>query len=80
MIIRRKLFTRQETKAIGEIYGALRNGNIGRGLSAKKFVKARHVSNETIDALTGWIRNDSELCKEFGGHQRYWPPRNCQGL
>lgn len=34
-----------------EMYQALKKGNIGRGLSAKKFVKARHVSNETIDAL-----------------------------
>lgn len=53
MIIKRKLYTRQETKAMKEMYQALKKGNIGRGLSAKKFVKARHVSNETIDALTG---------------------------
>ena len=53
MIIKRKYFTRQETKAMKEIYQALKDGKIGRNLSAKKFVKARHVSNETIDALTG---------------------------
>ena len=53
MIIKRKLYTRQETKAMKEMYQALKKGNIGRGLSAMKFVKARHVSNETIDALTG---------------------------
>lgn len=53
MIIKRKLYTRQETKAMKEMYQALKKGNIGRSLSAKKFVKARHVSNETIDALTG---------------------------
>lgn len=53
MIIKRKLYTRQETKAMKEMYQALKKGNIGRGLSAKKFVKARHVNNETIDALTG---------------------------
>lgn len=53
MIIKRKLYTRQETKAMKEMYQALKKGNIGRGLSTKKFVKARHVSNETIDALTG---------------------------
>ena len=53
MIIKRKYFTRQETKAMKEIYEALKKGNIGRNLSAKDFVKARHVSNETIDTLTG---------------------------
>lgn len=53
MIIKRKYFTRQEQKAVKEIYNALKKGNIGRNLSAKDFVKARHVSNETIDALTG---------------------------
>lgn len=53
MIIKRKYFTRQETKAMKEIYQALKDGKIGRNLSAKKFVKARHMSNETIDALTG---------------------------
>lgn len=53
MIIKKKLFTRQETKAMKEIYNALKNGTVGRGLSANNFVRARHVSNETIDALTG---------------------------
>ena len=53
MIIKRKYFTRQEAKAVKEIYNALKKGNVGRNLSAKDFVKARHVSNETIDALTG---------------------------
>ena len=51
MIIRRKLFTRQEAKAMKEIYEALKKGNLGRNLSAKDFVKARHVSNETVRAL-----------------------------
>lgn len=53
MIIKRKYFTKQEAKAVKEIYNALKKGNVGRNLSAKDFVKARHVSNETIDALTG---------------------------
>ena len=53
MIIKRKYFTRQETKAMKEIYESLKKGNVGRNLSAKDFVKARHVSNETIDTLTG---------------------------
>lgn len=51
MIIKRKLFTRQEAKAMREIYEALKKGNLGRNLSAKDFVRARHVSNDTVRAL-----------------------------
>ena len=51
MIIRRKLFTRQEAKAMKEIYEALKKGNLGRNLSSKDFVKARHVSNDTVRAI-----------------------------
>ena len=73
MIIKRKSFTRQETKAMKEMYQALKKGNIGRGLSAKKFVKARHVSNETIDALisqetapiTNYTKN-SQIINDIG--------------
>lgn len=51
MIIKRKLFTRQEQLAMKEVYQALKKGNIGRGLSAKKFVSARRAYNNTIDGL-----------------------------
>lgn len=51
MIIKRKLFTRQEAKAMKEIYEALKKGNLGRDLSAREFIKLRRVGNETIDAL-----------------------------
>ena len=71
MIIKRKYFTRQEQKAVKEIYNALKKGNIGRNLSAKDFVKARHVSNETIDALTGTKKisdfaKNGEVIKNLG--------------
>lgn len=52
-ILRQKIFTRQEARAMEEIYQALRTGKIGRDLSARNFIRARNVSNETIDALTG---------------------------
>lgn len=51
MIIKRKLFTRQEQLAMKEVYQALKKGNIGRGLSAKKFVSARRAYNNTINGL-----------------------------
>lgn len=53
MIIKRKLYTRQETKAAKEIYEALKKGNIGRDLPAKDFVKLRHLSNDIIDTFSG---------------------------
>lgn len=73
MIIKRKLFTRQEAKAMKELYEALRNGNLGRNLSAKEFVKFRHVGNETIDALSRQDKGNipdfsknSEIIKNLG--------------
>lgn len=71
MIIKRKLFTRQEVKAAKEIFHALKNGNVGRNLSAKDFVKARRVSNETIDyffdnaKIEDYAKN-SEIIKNIG--------------
>lgn len=73
MIIKRKLFTRQEARAMKELYEALRNGNLGRNLSAKEFVKLRHVGNETIDALSRQDKGNisdfsknSEIIKNLG--------------
>lgn len=71
MIIKRKLFTRQEAKAMKEIYQALKKGNIGRNLSARDFINARNVSNETMDALAGngkvndFMKNE-EVIKKIG--------------
>lgn len=71
MIIKRKYFTRQEAKAVKEIYNALKKGNVGRDLSANDFVRVRHMSNETIDALTSngkvadFAKNE-EIIKKLG--------------
>lgn len=51
MIIKRKLFTRQEAKAMKELYQALDKGNIGRNLSAKKFVNLRRVYNDSTRGI-----------------------------
>ena len=62
MIIKRKLFTRQEARAMKEIYEALKSGKVGRNLSAKDFVRARRVSNETVAALH---YQDKEMIPDF---------------
>lgn len=51
MIIKRKLFTRQEAKAMKELYQALDKGNIGRNLSAKKFVNLRRAYNDSTRGI-----------------------------
>lgn len=73
MIIKRKLFTRQEAKAMKEIYEALKKGNLGRNLSAREFLKLRRVGNETIDALrrqSKWevsdFQENAEVIKNLG--------------
>ena len=73
MIIKRKLFTRQEAKAMKEIYEALKKGNLGRNLSAKDFVRLRHVSNDTVRAIHHGDKNmisdfskNSEAIKNLG--------------